>query len=71
VKAGLPVLPLRPIGVDVSAALAFSFPTSSSPDRPFALRLDGLTSHGSPLPAIDVEFERATGFLWDIALPVG
>ncbi|HLY38447.1 MAG TPA: hypothetical protein VKU61_10460 [Candidatus Binatia bacterium] len=68
VTSTLPVLPIAPVYIERSAALVLSFPVPASPERPFTLRVDGLTRQGTSLPAFDVRFDPATAWVlfWGI-----
>ena len=43
--------------------LVLSFPVEASPERSFALRVDGLASGGVPIAPLDIRFEPATAWV--------
>jgi len=63
VTSNLPSLAVARLSIERSVVLVLSFPVEASPERSFALRVDGLASGGVPIAPLDIRFEPATAWV--------
>ena len=63
VTSDLPSLAVARLSIERSVVLVLSFPVEASPERSFALRVDGLASGGVPIAPLDIRFEPATAWV--------